>query len=177
MRVEVTGRLWRLGDNIDTDILFPGRFMTLGGASKEAALQGLAAVDPELAGMAAGDAIVAGRNFGCGSSREYAALALRDLGIRLVVARSFARIFYRNAINVGLPVVTLDEVDALPEHGPLVVRLDTGTMVDPRRRRVFHTQPMPDFLIDIISKGGLMAHLHATLAAEQGRQPAEAVNP
>jgi 3-isopropylmalate dehydratase small subunit len=164
MRIEVTGRLWRLGNNIDTDLLFPGRFMTLGGASKQAALEGLAAVDPELAGISAGDGIVAGTNFGCGSSREYAVTALQELGVRLVVARSFARIFYRNAINLALPVVELDDVDELPDRGPLVVNLRTGVIADPVRERAYTTRPMPDFLIDLMQEGGLMAHLRAKLA-------------
>ncbi len=166
MRVEVTGRLWRVGDNIDTDILFPGRFMTLSDASSTAALEGLASVDPRLAGLAPGDAIIAGRNFGCGSSREYAVTALLDLGIRLVVATSFARIFFRNAINLALPVLEYPGDEPLPERGPLHADLTAGTLHYPEPDRTFQARPIPTFLTDVLAAGGLMPHLRATLAAK-----------
>jgi 3-isopropylmalate/(R)-2-methylmalate dehydratase small subunit len=169
--VSVTGRLWRLGDNIDTDVLFPGRYMTVSGASKNAALEGLSALDPELGGISDGDALVAGTNFGCGSSREYAVRALAQLGVRLVIARSFARIFYRNAINLGMPVLEYTGGEPLPQHGPLTADLRTGRIVSEPAGTVFHAEAIPGFLADIVEQGGLMAHLRATIAAPQVGRP------
>ncbi len=164
MNITVPGRCWRLGDNIDTDILFPGSFMTLAGARADVALNGLATVLPEIVdGLRPGDAIIAGRNFGCGSSREYAATALKDLGISVVVARSFARIFFRNALNIGLPVLEIDRVDLIPDVGPLRVDIAAGTVTTADGTAVSGTALDP-FLLDLLRDGGLMPRLRARLA-------------
>lgn len=171
MKITLTGRCWALGDDIDTDVLFPGRFMTLSGATAQGALNGLAAINPEMAeGFTKGDAIVAGRNFGCGSSREYAATALRDLGVPLVIARSFARIFYRNAFNVGLPLLEYRGPEALPDREPIEVDLATGEIycTDGGGLR---GEPVPAFLLDLLADGGLMARLHSWAAATRGATP------
>lgn len=170
MKITVTGRIWRLGDNIDTDVLFPGRFMTMSGASEKAALEGLSALDPELASLGPGDAIVAGRNFGCGSSREYAVTALRDIGVRLVIARSFARIFFRNAINLALPVLEYPQDEPLPCTGPLEADLASGTLVYPAAGAKYEARPIPGFLVDILAAGGLMQHLRTTLGPRREQQ-------
>lgn len=160
MVVQIPGRLWHVGDNIDTDTLFPGRFMTIRSADKDGALRGLGVCYPELAAdLTKGDGLVAGQNFGCGSSREYAATALRDLGITIVVARSFARIFYRNAISIGLPVLECDEATLLPENGPLTINLRTGEIVYPNSGQRFWGKPIPEFLLEILKQGGLLQYV------------------
>jgi 3-isopropylmalate/(R)-2-methylmalate dehydratase small subunit len=169
VNIVVTGRRWALGDNIDTDTLFPGRFMTLKGATAEAALRGLAGVHPEMAEkFAAGDAIVAGRNFGCGSSREYAAAAIRDLGVSVVIARSYARIFYRNAFNIGLPLFVCTDPRPLREDGSLDVDLAAGTITHRPSGEVLHGEPVAPVLLDLLADGGLMARLHRYSASRRG---------
>jgi 3-isopropylmalate/(R)-2-methylmalate dehydratase small subunit len=164
VNITVPGRCWRLGDNIDTDILFPGRFMTLAGAKADVALKGLAVLLPDIAdGLRPGDAIIAGRNFGCGSSREYAATALKDLGISVVIARSFARIFFRNALNIGLPLLEIDRVDLIPDVGPLQVDIAAGTVTTADGGVVSGTALDP-FLLGLLRDGGLMPRLRAQLA-------------
>jgi 3-isopropylmalate/(R)-2-methylmalate dehydratase small subunit len=168
MLVEVTGRLWQLGDDIDTDVLYPGRFMTIGAATGRAALEGLASVDPELANIKPGDGLVAGRNFGCGSSREYAVTALREIGVRLVLARSFARIFYRNAINLGLPVLEYEaDTEIPPMSGPIEADLRSGAVVHRPTGERYQARPIPDFLADLVERGGLMPYLRAVVAAPE----------
>jgi 3-isopropylmalate dehydratase small subunit len=168
VKITIMGRCWTLGDNIDTDILFPGRFMTLRGASARSALQGLAAVAPDMAEeFVSGDAVVAGRNFGCGSSREYAATALRDLGVPIVIAHSFARIFFRNAFNVGLPLLEYRGPDPVPSTGPLEIDLEAGTIRCPDGT-VLRAEPVPPFLLDLLADGGLIARL-ARLAPPPAR--------
>jgi 3-isopropylmalate/(R)-2-methylmalate dehydratase small subunit len=165
MKITIPGRCWRLGDNIDTDVLFPGSFMTLTGAKADVALKGLGAVLPEIVdGLRPGDAIVAGRNFGCGSSREYAATALKDLGISVVMARSFARIFFRNALNIGLPILEIDRVDLIPDVGPLQVDLAAGTVTTADGGVVVGGAVLDPFLLDLLRDGGLMPRLRARLA-------------
>ncbi|WP_239308598.1 MULTISPECIES: 3-isopropylmalate dehydratase [unclassified Frankia] len=165
MNITVSGRRWRLGDNLDTDVLFPGSFMTLTGAKADVALSGLAMLLPEIAdGFRPGDAIVAGSNFGCGSSREYAAAALKDLGISVILARSFARIFFRNALNIGLPVLEIDRVDLIPDEGPLLVDLTAGT-VSGADGSVATGTVLDPFLLDLLRDGGLMPRLRARMAS------------
>ncbi|MEO3786724.1 3-isopropylmalate dehydratase [Actinocorallia sp. B10E7] len=164
MKIGIHGRCWVLGDNIDTDTLFPGRFMTLSGATAEGALRGLAARYPELAArFQKGDAIVAGDNFGCGSSREYAATAIRDLGVPVVIARSFARIFYRNAFNVGLPILEYTGEAPLPQDGPLEVDLATGAITHAASGEVFAGTPVDPYLLELLSEGGLLPRLRRQL--------------
>lgn len=169
MKITVSGRCWMLGDDVDTDVLFPGRFMTLSGAVARSALQGLAAIAPEMAeGFSAGDAVVAGRNFGCGSSREYAAVALRDIGVPIVIAHSFARIFFRNAFNVGLPLLEYRGSRPLPRQGPIEIDLGAGTIRcfagEVLAGEVLAGEPVPPFLLDLLADGGLMARLRRRTA-------------
>lgn len=166
MKILVKGHRWELGDNVDTDTLFPGRYMTLGGATAEAALRGLAGIHPEMAAnFTRGDAIVAGRNFGCGSSREYAATAIRDLGVSVVIARSYARIFYRNAFNVGMPLFTYTDSRPLPGDGDLEVDLAAGTVTHLPTGETRTGTPVPPLLLDLLADGGLMARLRRHAAA------------
>ena len=150
----IRGKAWIFGDDVDTDVIIPGKYLRTKDTSLWAkhVMEGL---DPQFAAsVQKGDIIVAGRNFGSGSSREQAPRALKEAGVAAVVARSFARIFYRNAINVGLPLV---EAEVEAKVGDQVeVDLLAGTVVV--GARVFQGTKMPDFLLQILQDGGLVAH-------------------
>lgn len=148
------GKVWKYGDDIDTDVIIPGKYLRSADFSvfAEHAMEG---IDPGFR-PAAGDIIVAGNNFGCGSSREQAPLAIKHAGISCVVAKSFARIFFRNAINVGLPIVEADVADAVQKGD--IIEVDTGTgWVIVRGERYISTR-LPDFLQEILNAGGLVAY-------------------
>jgi methanogen homoaconitase small subunit len=150
----ISGKAWVFGDDVDTDVIVPGRYLRTKDVRiwAEHVMEGL---DPKFARkVAKGDVLVAGRNFGCGSSREQAPLALREAGISCVVARTFARIFYRNAINVGLPVM---EAEVECREGEVVeVDLSAGTVKI--GERLYCGNRLPDFLLEILEDGGLVAH-------------------
>lgn len=159
----MNGRAWRLGDDIDTDALAPGRFMHRPIA--ELAAHCLEDVAPRFArGARPGDVVIAGRNFGMGSSREQAAQALRERGIAGVVAVSFAGIFHRNAINLGLPVFI---GDARAVADGAAVSLDTAGARLIHPGGTIALEPIPGFLLAMIRDGGLVAHLEKRLAAER----------
>lgn len=161
------GRVWKLGDNIDTDALAPGRFMHR--PLEELAAHCLVDIAPDFAaGAAMGDVIVAGRNFGLGSSREQAAQALKLRGLQGVVAESFAGIFYRNAINLGLPVFVLATGAVPPENG-VDATLDTRAALLRHEDGPSALEPLPDFLLELICDGGLVPHLEKRLAKEGRR--------
>jgi len=150
----IRGKAWIFGDDVDTDVIVPGKYLRTKDPSLWArhVMEGL---DPEFASQVQkGDVIVAGRNFGCGSSREQAPRALKEVGVDAVVAKSFARIFFRNAINVGLPLV---EAEVECQAGDVVeVNLATGTVKV--GDRVYQGTRLPDFLMKILQDGGLVAH-------------------
>ncbi len=150
----ISGKAWIFGDDVDTDVIIPGKYLRTKDTSLWAkhVMEGL---DPNFASrVRKGDVLVAGRNFGSGSSREQAPLALKEAGVAAVVARSFARIFYRNAINVGLPLI---EAEVEAKEGDLVeVDLAAGTVRV--GGRVFRGTKLPDFLLEILQDGGLVAH-------------------
>ncbi len=150
----IRGRAWIFGDDVDTDVIVPGKYLRTKDTSLWAGhvMEGL---DPEFASQVQkGDVIVAGRNFGSGSSREQAPRALKEAGVAAVVAKSFARIFFRNAINVGLPLV---EADVECQAGDVVeVNLAAGTVKV--GDRVYQGTRLPDFLMTILQDGGLVAH-------------------
>ena len=150
----IKGRAWIFGDDVDTDVIIPGKYLRTKDLSTLAAhvMEGL---DPGFASkVGKGDIIVAGRNFGCGSSREQAPLALREAGVAAVVAKSFARIFYRNAINVGLPVIEAEI--KCTEGDEVEVELSAGTVWV--EGSVVQGTRLPDFLLVILQDGGLAAH-------------------
>jgi 3-isopropylmalate/(R)-2-methylmalate dehydratase small subunit len=152
------GRAWVFGDRIDTDVLAPGSLMKL--SPRDLASHCLKAVRPEFAErVRPGDVIVAGEAFGVGSSREQAAISLKLLGVQAVVAKSFARIFFRNAFNVGLPVLILDTAGQIADGDEVSIDLRTGRIEDTSLGRVFQVQPIPEHLMQIIAAGGLMEHL------------------
>ena len=149
-------RVWRFGDDVDTDAIIPGRFLTLYDP-KELAKHVFEGVDPEFSRrIQPGDVVVAGRNFGCGSSREHAPLALLGAGVRVVIARSFARIFYRNAINTGLLPLILSETDEI-EDG-MEIQVDTDQGIAYVEGKKYTLEPVPEFLQTIVDAGGLVAY-------------------
>ena len=150
-------RAWRYGDNVDTDVIIPARYLTTSDEA-ELAAHALEDLDPGFAqGVETGDVVVAGDNFGCGSSREHAPIALKGAGVNAVVARSFARIFFRNAINTGLAILVCpDAVEAI-EHGD-EVRVDpaTGAVENVTSGRSFQADPLPASVREIVEAGGLV---------------------
>jgi 3-isopropylmalate/(R)-2-methylmalate dehydratase small subunit len=162
----VSGRAFVFGDDIDTDVLAPGRYMK--GPIEELAQHCLEAIDPKFAkNVRPGDVVVAGRNFGMGSSREQAAQALKVLGVAAVVAKSFGGIFYRNALNLGLPVVVCADTDAIEAGDRLSVDLAGGAVVNQTSGRTLPSEPLPQFLRDMLSDGGLVPHLEKRFALQK----------
>lgn len=160
------GRAWVFGDNIDTDVIIPGRYLNTTDP-QELAAHCMEGVDPEFPRkVRPGDIVVAGRNFGSGSSREHAPISLKAAGISCVIAQSFARIFFRNAINIGLPVLECPEaVEATQPGDELEVRLDTGEILNRRAGTVFRAKPYPPFMLELIRAGGLIPYTRARLHA------------
>lgn len=157
----ISGKVWKFGDAIDTDIIIPARYLVLPiDEMKHKAMEPLA---PEFAAQVGkGDVIVGGRNFGCGSSREQAPAVLKELGISAIVAVSFARIFFRNAINLGIPVVECEEAyEKVNEGDTLEIDFSSGKLRVPDRGMSFSGSMLPDFLLEIIEDGGLIPHLMA----------------
>jgi 3-isopropylmalate/(R)-2-methylmalate dehydratase small subunit len=158
-------RAWKYGDNVDTDVIIPARYLTTSdeGELAEHALEDL---DPKFAAeVMKGDVVIAGDNFGCGSSREHAPLALRGAGVSAVVARSFARIFFRNAINTGLTILVCPEaVDAIESGAEIRVDPATGTIEDLTGGRSFRSEPLPDSVRDIVDAGGLVPWVRNRMA-------------
>ncbi len=149
-------RVWKFGDDIDTDAIIPGRFLTIYD-EKELASHAFEGTRDDFARLAKdGDVIVAGRNFGCGSSREHAPLALKGAGIRFIIAESFARIFFRNAINVGLLPLVCHDTSAMKDGSSIFVREREGTViVDGKEHAV---EPVPEFMYNIVEAAGLVGY-------------------
>ncbi|MFQ6051335.1 MAG: 3-isopropylmalate dehydratase small subunit [Candidatus Hydrothermarchaeota archaeon] len=154
------GKAFKFGNNIDTDQIIPGKYLVIQDP-KELAKHVMEGADPDFAKkMREGDIIVAGKNFGCGSSREHAPMALKQSGIKCVVAESFARIFYRNSINIGFPILELKEASNLIEEGDILeIDLNKGEIRNISRNEVYHANPIPKFIIDIIESGGLLEYI------------------
>ena len=153
---EIKGKVWNFGDNIDTDVIIPGRYLRTFDENELAVhvLEGERADFTK--GVQKGDIILAGDNFGCGSSRVQAAVAIKAAGVDVIIAKSFARIFYRNAINIGLPVVTADiEAD---DGDILSVDLEEGIIENQTKSTQVEIQPFNDFLFEILSDGGIVEH-------------------
>ncbi|MBA2312383.1 MAG: 3-isopropylmalate dehydratase small subunit [Actinobacteria bacterium] len=163
-------RAWVYADNVDTDVIIPARYLTTTDA-KELAAHALEDLDPQFAlSVKPGDVIVAGHNFGCGSSREHAPIALRGAGVGAVVASSFARIFFRNAINTGLPIVTCpDAAESIKDGNEIEVDLAGGEVRDVTQSLTFAAEPLPEFVMGLVSAGGLVPWVRARAAvAGQG---------
>jgi len=164
------GRVWKFGDNVDTDVIYPARYMNLHDPVQMGA-HCMEDADPDFVKkIRRGDILVAGENFGCGSSREHAPLAIREAGLSCVVARSFARIFYRNAFNMGLPIFeSADLWDRVPEGAEIEVDGAAGTIRILDGEGVPLTiQPIPPFMEELLQEGGLMKHLAKERSAGKG---------
>jgi 3-isopropylmalate/(R)-2-methylmalate dehydratase small subunit len=159
----MSGRTWKFGDGVDTDVMAPGKYMKL--QIEQLATHCLEAVRPEFAASVRdGDVVVAGRNFGIGSSREQAAQALKTLGIRAVLAQSFGGIFYRNALNLGLIVLVCEQADAIPDGVLVEVDPIAGRVLLPGQCVSLSCEPISPFLLEMVEAGGLLLHLKKRLA-------------
>jgi 3-isopropylmalate/(R)-2-methylmalate dehydratase small subunit len=156
-------RVWKFGDQVDTDVLAPGRYMK--GTIDELAAHCLEALRPEFASQVRpGDLVVGGVGFGIGSSREQAAQALKHLGVGAVIATGAARIFYRNAINLGLPVLVSADAAKLADGAMVTFDLETGIVCDATGHLITQCETLPDFLLEIVRDGGLIPNLKQRLA-------------
>ena len=158
--MKARGRVFRYYDNVDTDVIIPARYLNTSSAS-ELAQHCMEDIDKDFVSrVKKGDIIVAGANFGCGSSREHAPLAIKESGIGCVIATTFARIFYRNAINIGLPILECPEASrAIEACDEVEVDFDTGLIRDITKNLEFKAEPFPPFMQAIISEGGLVNYL------------------
>ena len=163
----MTGKVHKYGANVDTDAIVPARYLNISdpaGLAKHC----MEGIDTQFVqGVRSGDIVVAETNFGCGSSREHAPLAIKASGISCVIARSFARIFFRNAINIGLPILECDEAVEGTQPGDILeVELETGAINNVTRGRVFQAKPYPEFMLELIAAGGLIEHTRRRLKAK-----------
>jgi 3-isopropylmalate/(R)-2-methylmalate dehydratase small subunit len=166
--MKFSGRVWKFGDHIDTDVIIPARYLTTSDP-KELGRHCMEDADPDFVKkINRGDIIVAGRNFGSGSSREHAPIALKAAGISCIIAESFARIFYRNAFNMGLPIFESSKGARQIKAGDqLRVDADTGIIEDRTQKKRFQAEPIPLFMRELIKDGGLVVHLKK----RQGNRP------
>lgn len=160
-----TGKVFKYGDNVDTDVIIPARFLN-SSEPAELAAHCMEDIDPAFASkVKKGDIIIGGKNFGSGSSREHAPLAIKSSGVACVIAESFARIFYRNSINIGLPILVSTEAATNIKKGARIsVDLDTGQINDLDQNKVYQSEPFPEFMQEIIKAGGLIEKIRKELA-------------
>lgn len=158
--MKFTGNAWKFGSDIDTDRIIPARYLNTSDPA-ELAKHCMEDADPGFASkVVKGDIIVAEKNFGCGSSREHAPIALKASGVSCVIARSFARIFYRNSFNMGLPILESNEVvDSTDAGDRLEVDMDTGEIYNATKKLRFQARPVPPFMQELIKAGGLLASI------------------
>jgi 3-isopropylmalate/(R)-2-methylmalate dehydratase small subunit len=158
--MKIEGRIWKFGSDVDTDAIIPARYLNQSDA-KELAKHVMEDERPEFKkGVKQGDILLAEKNFGCGSSREHAPLALKAAGISCIIAESFARIFYRNGFNQGLPLLESREAsEAIREGDRVRVNLTTGEIFDVTKEKTFSAKPVPAFMQELIKDGGLIQHL------------------
>ena len=155
--MKANGRVHKYGDNIDTDVIIPARHLNTAN-HKELASHCMEDIDTEFVHKVKdGDIMVGGWNFGCGSSREHATIAIKESGISCVIAKTFARIFYRNAINIGLAILECEEAsDKIQDGDEVAIDFDTGIITNVTRNETYQALPFPDFIKEIIAKGGLL---------------------
>lgn len=155
--MKANGRVHKYGDNIDTDVIIPARNLNTAN-HKELASHCMEDIDTEFVHKVKdGDIMVGGWNFGCGSSREHAPIAIKESGISCVIAKTFARIFYRNAINIGLAILECEEAsDKIQDGDEVAIDFDTGIITNVTRNETYQALPFPDFIKEIIAKGGLL---------------------
>ncbi|WP_318001976.1 3-isopropylmalate dehydratase small subunit [Faecalibacillus intestinalis] len=155
-------KIYKYKDNVDTDVIIPARYLNSFDA-KELASHAMADIDPAFAStVEKGDIIVAGQNFGCGSSREHAPLCLKTAGIKCVIAKSFARIFYRNSINIGFPIMECEEAaDKIEKGDEVEVDFSTGVITNKTKNETYQSQPFPEFLQKMIDADGLVNYVNS----------------
>ena len=153
----VQGKVFKYGDNVDTDVIIPARYLNVSEAAHLAA-HCMEDIDKDFTKkVKPSDIIVAGYNFGCGSSREHAPIAIKAAGVSCVIAKTFARIFYRNAINIGLAILECEEAsEKISDGDEIAIDFDTGVITNITKNETYQAQPFPDFIKDIINKGGLL---------------------
>ncbi|HET7036520.1 MAG TPA: 3-isopropylmalate dehydratase small subunit [Thermomicrobiaceae bacterium] len=166
--MQARGKVWKFGDDVDTDVIIPARYLVTIDPD-ELAEHVMEDLDPEFAGkVQPGEIIVAGKNFGCGSSREHAPIAIKAAGVKVVVAESFARIFYRNAINIGLAVVESPEAVRGTESGDILeIDTDEGGLLNIRTGESYAAKPYPEYVQQIIDAGGLMQAVAQRIKARE----------
>jgi 3-isopropylmalate/(R)-2-methylmalate dehydratase small subunit len=167
---KITGKVWNFGANIDTDVIIAARYLN-SSDPEHLAKYVMEDADPEFPNkLQKGDIIVAGENFGCGSSREHAPIALKAAGVAAVVAPSFARIFYRNAFNMGLPIFELPESLEIKEGEEISIDLDAGKITNNTTNKTYEFIPIPDFMQELIAAGGLINYANLEAQAEAKAQ-------
>jgi len=153
----IKGKVWKFGDDVDTDVIIPARYLNTSDP-EELARHLMEGLDRSFSyKVKAGDILVAGKNFGCGSSREHAPIAIKAAGIQAVIAKSFARIFYRNAFNIGLPIFeSFDASEKIQEADEIEIDADRGIIKDMTRQEEYKANPIPQFMQELIGAGGLV---------------------
>ncbi len=163
----IEGKVWNFGKDIDTDLIIAARYLNTS-VPEELAKHVMEDADPEFVKkMTPGDVIVAGYNFGCGSSREHAPIALKAAGVSAIIAPTFARIFYRNAFNMGLPIFELEESAEIVEGDIVSVDMDAGTVTNKTKNRTYNFKAIPEFMQELINAGGLMNFAQQELEAKK----------
>jgi len=154
--MKLKGKVHKFGDDVNTDEIIPAKFLNTSEA-KELGRHCMEGIEPGFVkGVKKGDIIVAGENFGCGSSREHAPVSIKACGISCVIAESFARIFYRNAINIGLPILECSQAHKILENSLLQIELDKGIIRDLNKDKIYQAQSFPDFMQELVQAGGLL---------------------
>jgi 3-isopropylmalate/(R)-2-methylmalate dehydratase small subunit len=171
--MDIKGHVWKFGANVDTDVIIPVRYLT-SFDPVELGKHCLEGIDPEFAHkVQAGDIIVAAENFGCGSSREHAPVAIKGAGVGCVIAATFARIFFRNALNIGLPIVESAEAAQRIEPGDMVeIDVSSGRIINHTKGETYQAEPFPPFVQELVAVGGLVPYVARRLR-ERGAQTAE----
>ncbi len=165
METTITGRVWKYGDDVNTDVIFPGKYTYSISDPKEMAQHALEDLDPDFVkNVQPGDIIVAGKNWGCGSSREQAVTCLKEAGVGAIIARSFARIYFRNCINQALPIVVCDAVESVETGDQVTIDFVAGTVTTPKK--VYTFPPLSPEVMQIIEDGGLIPHVRKRLGVE-----------
>ena len=158
--MKAEGKVFRYGDNVDTDVIIPARYLNTSDP-KELAMQCMEDIDKDFVkNVNEGDIIVADKNFGCGSSREHAPIAIKEAGIACVIAKTFARIFYRNAINIGLPIIECEEaVNDIKKGDTVEIDFSSGEITNKTNGNKYQGEPYPEFMQKLIAKGGLVNYI------------------
>ena len=165
--MKISGNVWKFANNIDTDLIIAARYLNTSDP-KELAKYVMMDADPEFVNkMKKGDIIVAGENFGCGSSREHAPIALKASGVSAIVAKSFARIFYRNAFNMGLPIFELKESNSINEGDLIEIDFNGGTIKDMNNNKSYNFTPIPPFMQELLECGGLINYAKKEISSKK----------